>query len=991
MTKPFKSVSKFLLVYGLYLTGIVLALSGGLNLYFNYTIQRRVVSNQQRLIASDAANKVKSFVESKIISLKAASAFGGLDAENLKNRKLVLGKLLGLDPSFRRFVFLNKRRKELVSISRLSELTPFQLSKNNADEAYREVSKGATYISPIYIDQVTNEPLMVLEVPVKNVFGDFEGAVAAEVNLKFLWDLVGEIRPGKKSLVYVVDRKGALIALEDIGRVLNGENFSRIEEVEQFIKHPDPYYVDDADITKGINGKYELTTFVGLGIPDWAVVVETPLEEAFSSIISIFWLTLLILFVSWCVAIAVANFLSKKITRPITILRDATLKVSRGDLIDKIEIESRSEIGQLADAFNIMVENLKATTVSRDLLARESEERRKAEEAKKESEWHFRSLFENMLNGFAYCKMLFENGKPRDFIFLHVNKSFEALTGLKDVAGKNVSEVVPGLRESDPGIFEIYGRVASTGKPETCECYMEAMKMWFSMSVYSPDKDYFVAVFDVITDRKSSEQALRESEERYRIQFEEAIDAMVLADAETGIIVDCNLSATKLFEKEKSEIIGRHQSTLHPPENLREGVSRTFKKHVTQGSSDMLEDQIITKSGQIRDVAIRANRMILNGKDILQGIFRDVTEQKKMENVIQAHYITLKNIIENTSDAIFSIDRMGRYTSFNQMHAGLMKTLYGVDIEMGRPLLEYILDPADAKKALENFQNVFRGERISESVFYGLEARERRFYDMVQNPIFDKDGQVIGATIFAHDVTEQKHLQESLMQSQKMEALGRVAGGIAHEINNPMGVILGFAQSIARRVEENNPLYLPLRSIEREAIRCKKLIVDLLTFSRTARSEPELMNLNNIINEALTFVETQAKVQSVEIIKAFDSNLPRITANRNKIEQVIVNLCNNAIDAMPAGGDITITTLASENAKNIILKVRDTGTGMPKEIIPKIFDPFFTTKDVGKGTGLGLSLCYEIVKEHKGSISVDSKEGEFSEFTVILPIIQPAV
>jgi PAS domain S-box-containing protein len=144
-------------------------------------------------------------------------------------------------------------------------------------------------------------------------------------------------------------------------------------------------------------------------------------------------------------------------------------------------------------------------------IARDITERRQAEEALRKSEEHYRSLFDNMLNGFAYCRMLFERNRPNDFIYLSVNSAFEALTGLKNVIGKKVSEVIPGIQEDDPELFEIYGRVASTGIPERFETCVKALEMWFSISVYSPQKEHFVAVFDVITERKRAEQTLRES------------------------------------------------------------------------------------------------------------------------------------------------------------------------------------------------------------------------------------------------------------------------------------------------------------------------------------------------------------------------------------------------------------------------------------------------------------------------------------------------
>jgi PAS domain S-box-containing protein len=151
--------------------------------------------------------------------------------------------------------------------------------------------------------------------------------------------------------------------------------------------------------------------------------------------------------------------------------------------------------------------------------------RKETEEALRQSEEHYRSLFDNMLNGFAYCKMLFENGQPQDFIYLNVNRAFETLTGLQNVVGKRVSEVIPGIRESDPELFELYGRVALTGVPALSETFVKAMGEWFSVSVYSPEKEYFVAVFDVITERKKAEEALYQSEENLRFLASQLLHA----------------------------------------------------------------------------------------------------------------------------------------------------------------------------------------------------------------------------------------------------------------------------------------------------------------------------------------------------------------------------------------------------------------------------------------------------------------------------------
>ena len=172
-------------------------------------------------------------------------------------------------------------------------------------------------------------------------------------------------------------------------------------------------------------------------------------------------------------------------------------------------------------------------------------------------------MFENMLNGFAYCRMLFDQDRPQDFIYLDVNNAFETLTGLKNVVGKRVSEVIPGLRESDPELFEIYGRVALTGVPEQFETYVNALGMWFSISVYSPGKEHFVAVFDVITERKRAEEALRQSERQFRGIIENVQDAYFRADT-AGRLVMASPSAARMFGfGSAEEMIGMDAATLY--------------------------------------------------------------------------------------------------------------------------------------------------------------------------------------------------------------------------------------------------------------------------------------------------------------------------------------------------------------------------------------------------------------------------------------------
>ncbi|GEM_PF-2069090 len=231
-----------------------------------------------------------------------------------------------------------------------------------------------------------------------------------------------------------------------------------------------------------------------------------------------------------------------------------------------------------------------------------------------------------------------------------------------------------------------------------------------------------------------------------------------------------------------------------------------------------------------------------------------------------------------------------------------------------------------------------------------------------------------------------RNAQAQLLQTEKMAAVGKLAGGIAHEINNPMTVILGYSQILAGKIKPGEDFYAPVKAIETEALRCKRLVNDLLTFSRSATTRLEAVDFRKMLESAMSLVSVRAKVKDIKIKTEIADGVGSLEANLNQIEQVIINLCNNGIDAMLPGGILSVSAKNKEGS--LILEVADNGSGINKSELSRIFEPFFTTKDAGKGTGLGLSICYEIVKKHHGRIYVESEVGTGSVFTVTLPLKQ---
>jgi hypothetical protein len=256
-------------------------------------------------------------------------------------------------------------------------------------------------------------------------------------------------------------------------------------------------------------------------------------------------------------------------------------------------------------------------------------------------------------------------------------------------------------------------------------------------------------------------------------------------------------------------------------------------------------------------------------------------------------------------------------------------------------------------------------------------------------PLIGKEDQVIGRLLIFNDLTERVNLEDQLMQAEKLSSIGLMAAGIAHEVNTPLAVISSNAQMLMRQMDPDDPRTKTLDKIIAQAFRASEIANSLLKFSRVGGSECSDLDVNRIISESLSLVDPMLKTARISVHAQLKPSLPAVYGNSGKLQQVFMNLIMNARDAMPRGGELTISTESENSAVRV--EVSDNGMGIPAEHLNKIFDPFFTTKATSRGTGLGLAVTYGIIQEHSGLIQVDSVVGRGTTFRLEFPAVRKPV
>ena len=354
-----------------------------------------------------------------------------------------------------------------------------------------------------------------------------------------------------------------------------------------------------------------------------------------------------------------------------------------------------------------------------------------------------------------------------------------------------------------------------------------------------------------------------------------------------------------------------------------------------------------------------------------------------------------EKIIDSLPLGLYVIDREYRIQSWNRKRETGMQ---GVSREeaIGRTIFE-ILHRQPAEMLRREFDDVFSTGRMQEYQMESIASGEARTYRITKIPMRLGDGPVSHVITIGEDVTDWKEAQERFSQSEKLAAIGQLAAGVMHEINNPLATIAACAESLGYRIEDLEKSGVTLAPethdflgiIENEVVRCKQIVDGLLDFSRPKQARKERVNLNEVIERTLFLLKHHVRFKKLTVQTDLEPAIGRIPqANSEQLVQVFMALLLNAMDAMGERGTVRIVTRAgTEPARGVIAEVIDQGHGIARSELSKIFEPFYTTKAPGQGTGLGLSICYGIVQDHGGTIEAESVLGQGTTFRIVLPVV----
>ncbi|MDZ7697699.1 MAG: PAS domain S-box protein [Deltaproteobacteria bacterium] len=593
----------------------------------------------------------------------------------------------------------------------------------------------------------------------------------------------------------------------------------------------------------------------------------------------------------------------------------------------------------------------------------------------------------NFLYGNLKCEEIFGYGREE-----LIGKNFLELNILPEKGLNKAAQLLQANMESkSPGPDEI-----ELISKEGCHIPVEIN----TSVVHRKGQRIVLAFVRDITEHKRAEDALHRSEAKYRHIFDNAQAAIFRTRISDGKVLECNDRFAQTFGYDsREECIAHYVMADHYVDpGSRERMLAKLEK---SGEVNDFEAQLFRKDGSI--FFLRFSARAYPEEDFLEGVGYDITREKDAIEELRVSEEKYRTILESMEEGYYEVDIAGNFTFFNDSLCRMFG--YAQDELMGMNYRVYTAEE-NAEDVYKTFNRVFMTGIPAKGFDWEIIGKDgtRRSIEASVSPRRDAEGAVAGFSGLVRDITERKQaeeerekLQAQLMQAQKMESVGRLAGGVAHDFNNKLTAILGYTELALGRLDPSDALHADLQKVLEAGNQSTNIVRQLLAFARKQTIAPKLMFLNDTVKQMLKMLRRLIG-EDIDLAWEPGGNLWLVNMDPTQIDQILANLCVNAKDAIEGVGKVTIETQnvvldeaycgqhpGAVPGEYVMLAVSDNGTGMDKATLANVFEPFFTTKEVGKGTGLGLSTVYGIVQQNNGFINAYSEPGKGTSFKIYLP------